>query len=72
MSSNRRASIDERQPLLNGNIAANVTSETVVPEDIPSNVVGWDSSEDPENPRNWTTGSKRSIITILTAITILS
>jgi hypothetical protein len=58
----------ETQPLLQGQNGGNATNGA--PD--PSNFVGWDGPEDIENPRNWTTRSKTSIIGILTAITILS
>jgi hypothetical protein len=72
MSRTRRDSVDERQPLLNGSTGASLATGTIVPVASNSNVVGWESSEDPENPRNWSTKTKSSIITILTAITVLS
>ena len=64
MSIRNRASIDERQPLLN------VTNSNAMAET--SNIVGWDSPEDPENPRNWSVRRKTTIVLVLTAITILS
>ena len=63
---------DERQPLLNGSVAPSAATQVVASDEIPSNVVGWEGPEDPENPRNWTTKVKSSIVVILTAITILS
>jgi hypothetical protein len=56
--------MDERQPLLNG-----ASEDTGI--DV-SKIVGWDSPEDAENPRNWSLKEKSWIVLILTAITILS
>jgi len=72
MSINRRSSVDERHPLLNGSVEANAGIQTIVASDTGSNIVGWDSSEDADNPRNWSTKAKTSIVIILTSITILS
>ena len=72
MSRNRRTSIEERQPLLNGSVEANAGIQTIVASDTGSNIVGWDSSEDADNPRNWSTRAKTSIVIILTSVTILS
>jgi hypothetical protein len=72
MSSNGSDAVDERRPLLIGTIRANVAHQIAVPSDPHPNVVGWDSPTDSENPRNWTTNSKASIVALLTAITILS
>jgi MFS family permease len=73
MSIDRRSSVGERQPLLNaGSVEANASIQTIVASDTGSDIVGWDSSEDSDNPKNWTTKAKSSIVIILTSITILS
>jgi hypothetical protein len=72
MTLSRRDPEDERQPLLNGTTAASVASGTLIASTSPSNVVEWDSPEDPENPRNFSTGRKTTIIAVLTLITVLS
>jgi hypothetical protein len=61
----------ETQPLLQAQNGANSTAAANGAVDL-SNIVGWDSPDDVENPRNWSTRSKTSIVAILTAITILS
>ncbi len=72
MTLNRREPDDERQPLLNGTTAASIATGTLVATSIDSNIVEWDSPEDPENPRNFSTGRKTTIIAVLTLITVLS
>lgn len=72
MTLSRREPEDERQPLLNGTTAASVATGTLIASTNPSNVVEWDSPEDPENPRNFSTGRKTTIIAVLTLITVLS
>ena len=72
MTLNRREPEDERQPLLNGTTAASVATGSLIATTNASNVVEWDSAEDPENPRNFSTGLKTTIIAVLTLITVLS
>ena len=72
MALNRREPEDERQPLLNGTTAASVATGTLVATVNGSNVVEWDSPNDIENPRNFSTGRKTTIIAVLTLITVLS
>lgn len=72
MTLNRREPEDEGQPLLNGTTAASVATGTLVATSNDSNVVEWNSPEDPENPRNFSTGRKTTIIAVLTLITVLS
>ena len=74
MTLSRRQPQDERQPLLNGTTAASVaTAGSLTTSANESNiVVEWDSAEDPENPRNFSTGRKTTIIAVLTLITVLS
>ena len=73
MTLSRRQPQDERQPLLNGTTAASVATGSLTTSTNESNiVVEWDSAEDPENPRNFSTGRKTTIIAVLTLITVLS
>ena len=59
---------DERRLLLN---EAEIDTVYAVPRNE-LNIVSWDSSEDPANPRNWSTNRKSSIVTVSTAIAIIS
>jgi len=73
MTLSRRLPQDERQPLLNGTTAASVATGSLTTSTNESNIaVEWDSAEDPENPRNFSTGRKTTIIAVLTLITVLS
>jgi hypothetical protein len=73
MTLSRRQPQDERQPLLNGTTAASVATGSLTASTNEANiVVEWDSAEDPENPRNFSTGRKTTIIAVLTLITVLS
>ena len=72
MTLSRRHPDDERHPLLNGTTASSIATGTLIASTNGSNIVDWDSSEDSENPRNFSTGRKTTIIAVLTLITVLS
>ncbi|KAI5858054.1 major facilitator superfamily domain-containing protein [Tricharina praecox] len=40
--------------------------------DLSRNIVGWDSEDDPENPRNWTDKKKFSMLSLVSMITFIS
>jgi hypothetical protein len=70
MTASTALAADESQPLLTDNNGT-TTAYVGLPVDSRA-MVAWDSEADLDNPRNWSTQEKCSIVAILTAVTVLS
>lgn len=50
-------------------ISANVHHQLAAPESDQDNIVDWDGPQDPQNPQNWTSKRRWTIIILVSAIT---